>query len=155
MTYTNLSLFLDIALSVFPSYGFWLPIWHIQTFLTNLVLNRNKCNWSSTLNGSGSPHTHCTNYINVREYRRCNKKWIFQRNWQHRVYKTKKNKQNQNTICVGHHYTQANTNNVKKTRTLLQTIGDKEEPNIVFYAEIVTCNARILGHVMFWFVPQY
>ena len=37
-----------------------------------------------------------------------------------------------NTICVGHHYTQANTNNVNKTYALLKTNGDKEEPNIVF-----------------------
>ena len=50
-------------------------------------------------------------------------------NWQHRVHNTKKNretgnigytirrntKQNKNTICVGHHYTQANTNKVNKT----------------------------------------
>jgi len=34
-----------------------------------------------------------------------------------------------NTICVGHHYTQTNTNNVNKTWTLLQTIGSKEKPN--------------------------
>jgi hypothetical protein len=30
--------------------------------------------------------------INVREYRRDNHKWTFQRNWQHRVHKTKTNK---------------------------------------------------------------
>jgi len=30
-------------------------------------------------------------YINVREYRRGNKKWTIQRNWQHSVHKTKKN----------------------------------------------------------------
>ena len=28
-------------------------------------------------------------YINVREYRRGNRKWTIQRNWQHRVHKTK------------------------------------------------------------------
>ena len=28
----------------------------------------------------------------VREYRRCNQKWIIQRNWQRRVHKTNKNK---------------------------------------------------------------
>ena len=37
-----------------------------------------------------------------------------------------------NTIYVGHHYTQGNTNNVNKTRDLLQTTGGKDEPNIVF-----------------------
>ena len=34
-------------------------------------------------------------------------------------------------MCVGHHYPQANTNNVNKTRALLQTTGGKDEPNIV------------------------
>jgi len=34
----------------------------------------------------------CLFYINVREYRRGNQKRTIQRNWQHRVYKTKKNK---------------------------------------------------------------
>ena len=43
-----------------------------------------------------------------------------------------------NTICVGHHYTQTNTINVNKTWALLQTTGGKDEPNIVFNAEIVT-----------------
>jgi hypothetical protein len=28
----------------------------------------------------------------IREYRRGNQKWKFQRNWQHRIHKTKKNK---------------------------------------------------------------
>jgi hypothetical protein len=32
-----------------------------------------------------------------------------------------------NAICIGHHYTQTNTNNVN-----LQTIGGKGEPNLVF-----------------------
>ena len=30
-----------------------------------------------------------------------------------------------NTICVGHHYTQTNTNNVNKTCVILQTTGAK------------------------------
>jgi hypothetical protein len=53
--------------------------------------------------------------INVREFRRGNQKWTIQRNWQHRVHKTKKTKQKHNTICVGNHYMQINTNNVNKT----------------------------------------
>ena len=32
---------------------------------------------------------------------------------------------------------QTNTNNINKTRALLQTTGGKDEPNIVFYVEIV------------------
>ena len=40
-------------------------------------------------------------------------------------------KQKHNTICVGHHYAQANTNNVNKTWALLQTTGGQDEQNIV------------------------
>ena len=43
----------------------------------------------------------------------------------------RKTKENHNTICVGHHYAQVNTNNVNKTWVLLQTTGGKDEPNIV------------------------
>jgi len=50
--------------------------------------------------------------INVREYRRDNKKWTVQINWQHKIHNSK-NKSKHNTICVGHHYTQTNTNNAK------------------------------------------
>jgi hypothetical protein len=49
----------------------------------------------------------------------------------------RKTKQKHNTICVGHHYTQTKTNYVNKT-CVLQTTGGKDEPNIVFFAEIVT-----------------
>ena len=42
-------------------------------------------------------------YINVREYRRGNRKWIIQRNWQHRYTKRRQTKQKYNTIRVGHH----------------------------------------------------
>jgi hypothetical protein len=46
-------------------------------------------------------------------------------------------KQKHNTIYVGHHYAQANTNNINKTWTLLQITGGKDKPNIVFFnAEI-------------------
>ena len=38
-------------------------------------------------------------------------------------------KQNKHTICVGHHYTQTNTNNVNKTRDLLQL---EVKTNIIF-----------------------
>jgi len=44
---------------------------------------------------------------------------------------TRRSKKKPNTICVGHHYTQTNTNNVNKTCALLQTTGGKDEPNIV------------------------
>ena len=53
---------------------------------------------------------------------------------QHRVHKTQYRQTNQkhNLICVGHHCTQTNTNNVNKTGALLQTTGGKDEPNIFF-----------------------
>jgi hypothetical protein len=66
--------------------------------------------------------------INVGEYRRGDKTWTIQRNWQHRVHKTKKNKaKTQHNIC----WTPLITNNVNnKTCALLQKTGGKEEPNI-------------------------
>jgi hypothetical protein len=39
-------------------------------------------------------------------------------------------KQKHNTICVRHHYAQANANILNKTRAFLQTTGGKDEPNI-------------------------
>jgi hypothetical protein len=44
--------------------------------------------------------------------------------------KRRQTKQKHNTIRVGHHYTQTNTNNINKTPALLQT-GGKDKPNIV------------------------
>ena len=44
----------------------------------------------------------------------------------------RKTKQKHNTICVGHHYVQTNTNSINKTCAILQTTGGKDEPNIVF-----------------------
>ena len=41
----------------------------------------------------------------------------------------RKQKQKHNTTSDGHHYTQANTNNVNKIWSLLQTTGSKDEPN--------------------------
>jgi fructose/tagatose bisphosphate aldolase len=49
------------------------------------------------------------------------------KNWQRTQ---DEDKQNKNT--TQYHYTQTNTNNVSKTRALLQTAGGKDEPNIVF-----------------------
>ena len=40
-------------------------------------------------------------------------------------------KQKHNTICVGHHYAQTNTDNINKTRALLQETGGQDEQNIV------------------------
>ena len=36
-----------------------------------------------------------------------------------------KTKQKHNTICVGHHFTQTDINNVNKTQTLTKTTGGK------------------------------
>jgi len=40
-------------------------------------------------------------------------------------------KQTNSTLCVGQHYVQTNSKNVNKTRTQLQTTGNKDKPNIV------------------------
>jgi len=49
-----------------------------------------------------------------------NQKWTIQRNWQ-QMGTQDEDKQNYNTICVVHHYTQTNTNMVNETWALLQT----------------------------------
>jgi len=68
--------------------------------------------------------------INVREYRSDNQKRTIQRNWQYRVDKTKA-KQSKNR-------TQANTNDVNKTRSLQQTTECKDEPNMVYMRVLVS-----------------
>ena len=45
-------------------------------------------------------------------------------------------KKNKNTICVRHHYTQTNTNDVNKTWALLETTGGKDELNRGTYGKI-------------------
>jgi hypothetical protein len=50
---------------------------------------------------------------NVRKHRRGNQGHTIQRNWQHRVHKTKKN----NTICVGHRYTETNARPENQSKT--------------------------------------
>ena len=47
---------------------------------------------------------------------------------------------------IGHHNTQINTNNTNKTGALLQTTGDKDEPNIVFMRK----SKRTSLHVYIW-----
>jgi len=47
-----------------------------------------------------------------------------------------RDKEKHNTICVGHHNTQTNINNVNKTCAILQTTGGKDEPNIVFMRKL-------------------
>jgi hypothetical protein len=43
----------------------------------------------------------------------------------------RKTKYKYNTICVGHHYSQASANNVKQTCAFLRTTGGKDELDIV------------------------
>ena len=52
--------------------------------------------------------------INVREYRRGNQERTINRNRQHRVRFTRRRqtKQKHNTICIGNHNAQTNTNDV-------------------------------------------
>ena len=58
--------------------------------------------------------------INVREYWRGNKKLTIQLTGNIGYTRWRQTKQNDDTVCVGHHYAQANTNNVNKTCALLQ-----------------------------------
>ena len=76
--------------------------------------------------------------IIIREYRRDNpekparKVWRYQRGNRNIGYtRRRQTKQKHNTICVGYHNAQTNTNNVNKTSALLQSTGDKDEPNMV------------------------
>jgi hypothetical protein len=54
------------------------------------------------------------------------------------VDKVKTNISQKNTMCVGHQYSQANTNNVNETWALLKPTAGKDEPNIIFDLEIAT-----------------
>jgi hypothetical protein len=63
-----------------------------------------------------------------REYRRENQKRTSQGNGQHWIHKTKKRRAKPNTICIGHHYTQTNTNNVNKIIFRITEQHDMENP---------------------------
>ena len=78
-------------------------------------------------------------YIDVREYRSGKQKWTIQRKLQHRADKTNTTKPKYNTLCVGHQYTEKNTNNVSKTWALLQTTGVRDEPDIILWGN---CNGH-------------
>jgi hypothetical protein len=57
---------------------------------------------------------------------------------------TRRGKTNQkhNTICVSHHYTQTNTNNVNKTWVLLQTAGGEDDTKGVIRIRISKKNKQ-------------
>ena len=85
-------------------------------------------------------HNHSTTHssaINFRDYRQSkedNPEKLATYGTQDEKKKKKKKRnptKTQHNICVGHHYTQTNTNNVNKTCVLLQRTGGKDEPNIV------------------------
>jgi hypothetical protein len=65
------------------------------------------------------------------------------------IRRRKTNKKH-NTICFGHHYTQANTYNVNKTWPLLQTTGGKDEPNIELSLIIVLYTLKPVLRGQFW-----
>ena len=69
----------------------------------------------------------------VIDYRRYNKKKKGQSRETGNIGYTRQRqaKQQHNTICAGHHHTQ-DTNNINKTRAIMQTRGVKDEPNIIF-----------------------
>ena len=53
-------------------------------------------------------------------------------------------KEKQDTVCVGHHYAQTNTNYVSKTWALLQTTTGNDDPNIICY---ITTNPFFYLHL--------
>jgi hypothetical protein len=67
-------------------------------------------------------------------------------------------KPNKKITHVVHHYTETNTNNVNKTRALLQTTGGKDESNIGFMrksqrtSQHVTNNLKTHSSFQFIFV---
>jgi hypothetical protein len=70
--------------------------------------------------------------IHVRENRRGNQEWTTQRNYQHNVHKTKTISTTKTTQYVlDTTLRKTYTNKVNKTWAFLQTIRDKDEPNIV------------------------
>jgi hypothetical protein len=71
---------------------------------------------SETVNGKkGRIETQCSK-INVREYWKGNQKWTEKlATLGAQDTKSRQTKQKHNTICVGHHYTQTNTNNIRKS----------------------------------------
>jgi hypothetical protein len=75
--------------------------------------------------------------INVREYRRGNQNGQSRETGNIGYTRQRQTKQKHNTICVGHHYTQTNTNNVNKTWALLQTTEGKYDWT-PFYSEQYT-----------------
>jgi monoamine oxidase len=73
-------------------------------------------------------------YLNVREYRRCNQNRTIQRNWQHWVHKTKKNKTQHNPEKLATyrvHKTKANKtqHNPEKLATLGTQDEEKQNKN--------------------------
>ena len=48
------------------------------------------------------------------------------------IIRQRQTKQRYATICVRPHYKPPSTQNVNMTRTLLQTTGSKDVPNIIF-----------------------
>ena len=62
-----------------------------------------------------------------------------------------KQKTQHNTVYVGQHYAQTNTNNVDKTGVLLQTTGGKDDPNIVsnqMIVFVISCQKILLPHIV-------
>jgi hypothetical protein len=63
--------------------------------------------------------------------------------------KEKKTKTQHNTICVGHHHTQANTNNANKTCSILQTTRGKDELNIDSCGNVNELKFKVKFHAIF------
>ena len=71
--------------------------------------------------------------MNIREYRRAIKNGQSRKTWNIGYTRRRKTKQKQHVLDTT---IRNNTNNVNKSSALLQTTGDKDEPNIVFMRKL-------------------
>ena len=79
----------------------------------------------------------------VEEYRRNNQKWTIQRNWQHRVHTTKKNKTKTTQYVLDTIIRKQTTNNVNKTKIILTQ------------AYVTLVNTVVSNHVNSDHVPSF
>jgi len=133
------SLFVLLFFFVWPLYclfffDLWIliiPIWYLQTLLITTLFARLYVRAANLLTCGKHLHGRIISLRGQVWFRKTS--LIHHKNEQSRETgnirhtRRRKTKQNHNTICVGHHYMQTDTNNVNKTWALLQTTGGKDE----------------------------
>ena len=84
--------------------------------------------------------------INVREHRRGNQQWTFQRSWQHRVHKTEKNTEKLATQSTQDGEKHRETGNTEYTRRR-KTKQSKTKHNILFFLKVRISKFDILMNI--------